>query len=965
MNFEELKDKLSGELHYDNLHKSLYATDASVYQQLPKAVSFPKTIDDLKHLIDFALKQNLSLIPRAAGTSLAGQCVGEGIVVDMGRNFNTVIDVDVNRRTVKVEPGVIRDDLNRDLKAHGLFFGPNTSTSNRCMLGGMVGNNSSGTTSIQYGTTRDKIISLKCILADGSETLFKTESIETCQARAKGNGLEAEIYRFALNLLENKDLKEKILKEYPKPDIHRRNTGYAVDDLLMQFDKTGQVNLARLICGSEGTLAFVTEIELALDDLPPKQSAMLAAHFSSIEDCMHAVPLCMQHDLYACEMMDDTILDCTENHLKYKEYRFFLKGNPKAVLLLELNAHTEKALQKQILALKEDLETHTKSYAAPILYDDDIEKALTLRKAGLGLLGGIAGDYKAVACIEDTAVSVEDLPAYIAEFANLMKTYDQKPVYYAHAGAGELHLRPILNLKTQKGIEDFKAITHDVAKIVKTYKGSLSGEHGDGIVRSNFIELMIGEECYQLLKDLKNTFDPHHIFNPGKIVNPYPVDKNLRYQPDRTEPEAGSFLDFTAEQDLLHAAENCNGSGDCRKSAQASGGMCPSYHATKNERDTTRARANALRHYITNPKSMRQEELMTTFDLCISCKACKRECPSNVDVSGFKAEVTYQYYKTHRRPLRDYAIAFNDKINAFFQPVSGFFNWGSQSDFLSKPVKKLMGFHPERSLPGLSKQTFKSYLKAKPASETESTETRQAVYLFIDEFTNRLEAEIGRDVYTLLTALGYIVKILPNEQSGRAFLSKGFLEQAKTVAEYNVELYKDKVSAETPLIGIEPSAILSFRDDYLRLVDQKHEAEKLAKNVFLIDEFLSQEIQKGNINSTQFTTEACEVKLHLHCHQKALSNSKSTFDMVNVVENAKVSIIPSGCCGMAGGFGYEKEHYEVSQNIGELILLPAVRKAKKSTYILANGSSCRHQIKDATSRFAMHPVSFLRKKLRS
>ncbi len=962
MTFEQLKQKLSGDICEDDLHKSIYATDASVYQQRPKAVAFPKTENDLKNLIDFAKVKKLSLIPRAAGTSLAGQCVGNGIVVDIGKYFDAILSVDVIKKKAKVQPGVIRDDLNLDLKKHGLFFGPNTSTSNRCMMGGMVGNNSSGTTSIQYGTTRDKIISLKCILSDGSEVLFKKESFSDAMAKANGDGLESSIYKFFIDILKNENLKKEIKAQYPKPDIHRRNTGYAVDDLITQYENDESINLARLICGSEGTLAFVTEIEIQLDDLPPKHSAMLAAHFSTIEDCMQAVPVCMSHDLYACEMMDDTILDCTKNHLMYKSYRFFLQGQPKAILLLELNSNSKKELQKQILSLKNDLEVQTKSYAAPILEGEDIDKALTLRKAGLGLLGGIVGDHKAVACIEDTAVSVEDLPSYINAFGDLMKTYDQKPVYYAHAGAGELHLRPILNLKTRKGVDDFKAITQDVAHLVKSYGGSLSGEHGDGIVRSNFIALMLGDRCHQLLKELKTLFDPNNIFNPGKIVNPFPIDQDMRYQPGQSPPEVESFLNFNAEQDLLHAAENCNGSGDCRKSAQAPGGMCPSYHATKNEKDTTRARANALRHYITNPNSLSQDELMSTFDLCISCKACKRECPSNVDVSSFKAEVTHQYYKTHARPLRDYAIAYNDKINAFFQPISGFFNWGAQQKTMSKPIKSLLGFHPQRSLPSLSPQTFQHFLKSK--KRLNNKPAKKSLYLFVDEFTNRLEADIGQDAYELLEALGYEVITLPNKQSGRAFLSKGFLEQAKAIAEYNVSLFKDVVSAETPLIGIEPSAILSFRDDYLRLVEDVKAAEKLSKNVFLIDEFISQEIQKGQINSTDFISEPCEVKLHLHCHQKALSNSKSTFDMVNIVENAKVRIIPSGCCGMAGGFGYEKEHYKVSQNIGELILLPAVRKTSESTYILANGSSCRHQIKDGAERIARHPVSFLRDKLK-
>jgi len=963
MNFENLRQQFDGEILDDNLHKIIYATDASVYQKIPKAVAFPKTTNDLKSLIRFANHNKIGLIPRAAGTSLAGQCVGDGIVVDVGRNFNSIIQIDPENKRVKVQPGVIRDDLNRDLKQHNLFFGPNTSTSNRCMIGGMVGNNSSGTTSIQYGTTRDKIISAKCILSDGSEVTFETESLENIILKSKGSSLESNLYKYTLALVENDELKQDIKKEYPKEDIHRRNTGYAIDDVLLQFDKHKKINLARLICGSEGTLAFITEVDLSLDDLPPNHSVMIAAHFNTIADCMQAVPICMKHDLYACEMIDDTILDTTKNHLKYKAYRFFINDEPRAILLLELNAHSEKDLERQVLSLKNDLEQKTNSFAFPILFEDDIEKALTLRKAGLGLLGSIVGDNKAVACIEDTAVSVQDLPAYIDEFATLMRTFKQKPVYYAHAGAGELHLRPILNLKTKKGVDDFKTITHDVAKLVKKYKGSLSGEHGDGIVRSNFIELMIGERCYQSLKELKETLDPHNILNPGKIIDSFSIDQNLRYETNRIEPKVKNFLNFEAEQDLLHAAENCNGSGDCRKSAQASGGMCPSYHATKNENDTTRARANALRHYITNPDSLDQKELMSTFDLCISCKACKRECPSNVDVSSFKAEVTYQYYKNHKRPFRDYAIAYNDKINGIFQHFTGLYNWGSRQNALSNPIKKILGFHTDRSLPTLSKTTLKDFIKSKVEKENWKVKPKKTVYLFVDEFTNRLESEIGMDAYELLTALGYLVKILPNKQSGRAFLSKGFLDKARNIAEYNVNLYKDIVTKETPLLGIEPSAILSFRDDYLRLVNDSNEAEKLSENVYLIDEFIANEINEGNITASQFTNEECEVKLHLHCHQKALSNSKSTFDMVNVLENSKVTIIPSGCCGMAGGFGYEAEHFDISQKIGELILFPAVRKSSKSTYVLANGSSCRHQIKDATNRKALHPVRFLKSKL--
>ncbi|RRO24088.1 FAD-binding and (Fe-S)-binding domain-containing protein [Flavobacteriaceae bacterium 14752] len=964
MNVETLVSSFSGDIKTDALHQSIYATDASVYQQRPTAVAIPKSKGDLKQLIKFASEHNTSLIPRAAGTSLAGQCVGSGIVVDTGKYFTQILKINAETKTVILQPGVIRDELNLTLKPYNLFFGPNTSTSNRCMIGGMVGNNSSGTTSIQYGTTRDKVISLKCILSDAEEVHFKTLSKEEFISKTKLNTTEGKIYSFFWNLVNKAELIASIKKSYPKKNIHRRNTGYALDDVVEQYQKTQTINLARFICGSEGTLGFITEIELQLDDLPPKHSALVAAHFKTINETLSAVKTIMQHNLYACEMMDDTILDCTKNHLEYKDYRFFINGEPKAILFLELKAESEIDLSHKVEALAQDLRNKTACYSQPVLKVDDINKAFNLRKAGLGLLGSIVGDEKAVACIEDTAVSLEDLDAYISDFAKLMKNYNQEPVYYAHAGAGELHLRPILNLKTQKGVEDFVSITHEVAKLVKQYKGSLSGEHGDGIVRSNFIELMLGETCYEMLKGVKSTFDPKVIFNPGKIVNPYPIDKNFRYESNSVAPEIDSFLNFNIEKNLLRAAENCNGSGDCRKTELSAGSMCPSYHATKNEQDTTRARANALRQYLTDPSNLSDKAIKEVFDLCISCKACKRECPSNVDAASFKAEWTHQYYKTHKRPIRDILIGFNDSINKTFQPLAGAYNYFVQHKFWSKTLKNSLGFHQKRSLPQLSQQTFIKYLNKNKRDLKLKKPKIKTIYLFVDEFTNRLESEIGRDAVELLTHLGYEVKYLKNKPSGRALISKGFLKQAKALAEYNINLFKDVVDESTPLIGIEPSAILGFRDDYLRLTDQTETAKKLSKNTLLIEEFLSQEIQQGNITSSHFSDIACEVKLHIHCHQKALSNSKITFDVINVVKNAKVSIIPSGCCGMAGGFGYEKEHYEISMKIGELILLPAVRKSKPQTYILANGSSCRHQIKDGSSKRAIHPVSFLRQMLK-
>ncbi|MCB0445273.1 MAG: FAD-binding oxidoreductase, partial [Gelidibacter sp.] len=624
-------------------------TDASVYRKLPLAVAYPKTKDDIKQLITFAKTNKTSLIPRTAGTSLAGQCVGNGIVVDVSKYFTKILDINEKAKTVTVQPGVIRDELNNYLKPFGLFFGPNTSTSNRCMIGGMVGNNSSGTTSIQYGVTRDKVLAIKTILSDGSDAVFKNVTSEEFYKKTKLKTLEGHIYQTIHKELESKTVQNEIKINFPKPEIHRRNTGYAIDELIKSdvfLNSNEPFNMCKLLSGSEGTLAFTTEITLQLDDLPPKESMMVTAHFKSIEACLNAVELVMQHHLYTCEMMDKTILDCTKHNKTQQENRQFIQGDPQAILMCEIKADTKEAAQLLANKLVADIQNSNLSYAFPVLIEDDINKAIALRQAGLGLLGNMIGDKKSAACIEDTAVALPDLASYIKEFTQLMKSHNQEAIYYAHAGAGELHLRPILNLKKQEDVVLFRKITTEVAHLVKKYQGSMSGEHGDGIVRAEFIPMMIGDSNYQILKRIKSAFDSDNIFNPGKIVDAFPMDQSLRYKPNRIEPQIETLLDFSASLGILREAEKCNGSGDCRKLPEFGGTMCPSYRATRNEKDTTRARANALREFLTNsnkPNKFNYKELKDVFDLCLSCKACASECPSSVDVASLKAEFQYQY----------------------------------------------------------------------------------------------------------------------------------------------------------------------------------------------------------------------------------------------------------------------------------------------------------------------------------
>lgn len=963
--YNTLRKEFSGEIHLDALHLTIYATDASAYRMIPEAVALPKTVNDIKLLIDFARKNNTNLIPRAAGTSLAGQCVGKGIVVDVSKYFNRILDFNKEEKTVKVQPGVIRDELNEFLRPYGLFFGPNTSTSNRCMIGGMVGNNSSGTTSIQYGVTRDKVLELKTILSDGSEVKFSSLSKNEFHKKIEQNDLEGNIYEMLYKEFSNEATQKEITKEFPKPNIHRRNTGYALDELIDSeiFSNSNKpINIAKLLSGSEGTLAFTTEITLKLDTLPPENNVLIAAHFTSINESLKAVVHTMKYNLYMCELMDKTILDCTKSNREQLKNRFFIEGDPKAILMLEVRHDDLKIaiqLAKKIIAV---LKEYNLGYAYPMLFNEDVNKAISLRKAGLGLLGNMVGDKKAVPCIEDTAVEVADLPEYIEEFTAMMNKFNQKAVYYAHAGAGELHLRPILNLKRKADVKLFRQITHETALLVKKYGGSFSGEHGDGIVRAEFIPIMIGDKNYQLVKKIKSIFDPKNIFNQGKIVNPFPMDKNLRYAPDRIESDIKTIFDFSDSLGILRAAEKCNGSGDCRKPTFAGGTMCPSFRATKNEKETTRARANALREVLTTTKKTNKfdsEELKQVFDLCLSCKACASECPSNVDVATLKAEFQYQYYKTHSIPFRTKLFASNNKWNKL----------GSQFPEITNAIlntsiaKKIMGVALQRSIPNLYKISFFKWYKKNKEQLDKYEFNNGELYLFIDEFTNYYDVEVGIDTITLLAKLGYRAHIINHQESGRSYISKGILNKAKEIANKNISVFKGVINKQIPLVGIEPSAVLTFRDEYLRLADDKKSAKNISKHTFTIEEFIDNQVNQGNISSKSFCDHARTIKIHGHCHQKALSNNVHTFNMLSLPQNYKVTIMNTGCCGMAGSFGYEKEHFKLSMQIGEESLFDKLRHLDKETIIVASGTSCRHQIRDGVNKIAKHPVSILKEAL--
>ncbi|GAB3895734.1 FAD-binding and (Fe-S)-binding domain-containing protein [Spirosoma agri] len=1004
--FSSLLPSFEGDLYFDEspehtAQRILYATDASVYQEMPIAVALPKSVADIKQLLRFAQQHKLGLIPRAAGTSLAGQVVGSGIVVDISKYFGQILDVNAAERWVRVQPGVIRDDLNAHLKPYGVMFGPETSTASRAMIGGMIGNNSCGLHSIVWGTTRDHLLEVRALLSDGAEVTFGSLTRDQFEAKCRGENvvspLEQRLYVQFRDWLIDETVQRHIRDGYPKPTVSRRNTGYALDALVDFFelssptrrtaptppatanrpkrergngDVTETFNFSHLIAGSEGTLCFIIEAKLNLLPLPPKETALVCAHFDTIRQSLEANLVALAHQCYASELVDDYILQLTKTNIEQMKNRTFVEGDPKAILMVEFFDDTAAGVQQKAEQFVADLRTKALGYAYPILFDEETKKPWALRKAGLSIMYNIPGDEKPANVIEDTAVDVHDLPDYIDELDQMAwENHGLKLEYSAHAGAGEIHVLPLINLKSSEGRAKFRALLMDTAQLVKRYGGSLSGEHGDGRLRGECIAFMLGPENYQLCKDVKALWDPQNTFNPGKVVDTPPMNESLRSEADVVIPQPKTVFDFSNDGGLLELAEKCSGSGDCRKTAISGGTMCPSYMATRRERDTTRARANILRHFYSStqkPTDHDYEAVKDVLDLCLSCKACKAECPSSVDMTRMKAEFTQQTYRENGVPMRAKLVGNFTRLMSLASLVPWAYNAIYDTPALRKLANRTVGFHPDRTMPELAGTTLRKWYsthrsanRGTDAKPVGSQQTR-TVYLFCDEFTNYNDVEVGQKAIQLLERLGYTVIIPEHVESGRTYLSKGLVEEARTIAIRNVTLLNDIVTDQTPLIGLEPSAILTFRDEYPDLVppELKADAQRIAQHVFLFEEWFAQEIERKQIDSAFFTTEARQVRIHGHCHQKALSSMVPVKKALALPKNYQVQLIPSGCCGMAGSFGYETEHYELSMQIGELVLFPAVRQAE-GAIIAAAGTSCRHQIKDGTGRKAQHPAEIL------
>ena len=965
--FENLESQLDGDLFYDIKWRMLYATDASVYRELPAAVCRPKHEQDMGVILSFCREYKLPIIPRTAGTSLAGQVVGPGLVVDVSKYMNNILEVNEAEKWVRVQPGVILDDLNDYLRPYGLFFGPETSTSNRCMIGGMVGNNACGSHSLVYGSTRDHTLEIRALLSDGSIATFSELDNNEFRNKCVGNKLENRIYSQLFGLLSDKKNQQEILEQYPDPRLNRRNTGYALDILLntdVFGDNSNGFNLCKILTGSEGSLAIFTEIKLNLVSLPPPEKALVCVHLNDINEALEANLIALDYRPVAVELIDRIVLECTKSNLLQQKNRFFLKGDPGAILAVEFAANSREEILNAAKAMEKSMRGKGLGTHFPVLFGKDISRVWSLRKAGLGLLSNIPGDAKPVAVIEDTAVHVTALPAFIREMQAILERLKLECVFYAHIGTGELHLRPVLNLKNPADVERFYQVAKETAVLVKKYRGSLSGEHGDGRLRAEFIPIILGSRVVDMMREIKHTWDPLTILNPGKIIDPPSMKSSLRYTPGQKEKKFTSFFNYPEAGSFLAAVEKCNGSGDCRKPHSQGGVMCPSYQATLDEDASTRGRANILREFIShsNEKNpFNHIQILEVLDLCLSCKACKSECPSNVDMAKYKAEALQQYYLTNGIPLRAKLTGAFARMYQFGSLTPSVFNFFASNKHTRAVILALSGFTTKRRMPLLGKLSLKKWMTKNLRQLNESSALTKDVYFFCDEFTNYNDTTTGIHAILLLNKLGYRVNYTHHAESGRAAISKGLLIKAKKLAAKNVGIFTSIVDDTKPLIGIEPSAILSFRDEYPLLVEpaDREDAQLLAKRIFTIEEFMNREYELGNIDQSVFSDIPKTIYFHGHCHQKALSSTSHSVNMLSIPPNTTVKEIDCGCCGMAGSFGYEKEHYDLSMAIGELQLFPAIRNAERNALIAASGTSCRAQILDGTGRPALHPVDIL------
>ncbi|WP_019895663.1 FAD-binding and (Fe-S)-binding domain-containing protein [Hydrogenovibrio halophilus] len=920
----------------------MITTDASVFEIQPAAFTYPKNQADLLSRVRQALGEKQPITPRAGGTSLGGQAIGSGLLLDISKHFTRILDFRPEDREVVVEPGVIQDDLNDYVRSAGLRFAPDTSTSNRAMIGGMIGNNSCGAYSVYYGTTRDHVKSVNMILADGHEVTFRDLTAEELQQKQALDTLEGEIYREVLALLTQHGA--AIVDAFPDASIIRRTTGYALDVLYRDhqpFNPNGKpFNLTPLICGSEGTLGFITQATLNLVDLP-QHSQVFCAHFDCMDTAMRSVPDFLPRNPAAIELIDKPTLDGTRNNRDQTRNRFWVQGDPEAVLVVELFDDNPERL-RQRLHDGADWMREQGAYACPIIETADTAKVWNLRKAGLGLLMGKPTRKKAVAVIEDAAVPVASLPDFYRETQAIMSDLGLGCVYYGHASVGLIHVRPEMDLATEEGRKHFQTVAERSSQLVKKYRGAISGEHGDGRIRAPFIREQLGDAVYQHLVDLKAIFDPNFLFNPGVIIGEAPITANLRADRQPIVDLTPGY-DWQADLSLMDAVEKCNGAGACRKSA-GRGTMCPSYQATREENYSTRGRANLLRRALTEPnpiQALKAPELRDALELCLGCKACQSECPASVDMARLKSEMLYQtrLFSLSRLSIRYYGLLM--QAGAL---LPGLYNWVQDRSL----VKKLMGVDTRRPLPRLQAQPLSRWWQKQARKTSTASDDRPVIWVLVDLYSHYQEPAIGQAALSFLSQSGYQVKPVFLKHSPRALLSQGLIPAAKTALKDTCQALAD-VRKEDRIVGLEPSDTLVWRDEAKDLIAPANDQAWSFSQVQLFEELVLDLHQQWPF---AFQPLPRKVWLHVHCHQKSISDAADAQSALSLIPELELKVIASGCCGMSGEFGYK--HYDVSHKIANQAILPALESADSEDWVVATGTSCRHQMADFAQRNALH-----------
>ncbi|MFQ5847049.1 MAG: FAD-binding and (Fe-S)-binding domain-containing protein [Candidatus Methylomirabilales bacterium] len=942
----DLQRRVTGEVHVDRYVRLLYSTDASIYAIEPLGVILPRNQDDVRTAVRVAHAHGVPILPRGAGTSLAGQAVGRAMILDTSRYLHRILEVNPEERWVRLEPGVVLDELNALLRPYALEFGPDVATSSRATIGGMIGNNSAGAHSILYGKTVDHLMEVKVLLSDGEELSLGGRSPEVLARLARGDGGEARLTEAIRGIVEAN--RAEILNRYPQ--ILRRVSGYNLDELV----KEAPWNLAKLLAGSEGTLGVVLEATVGL--VPrPRRTALGLLHFRDLQAACEAAAELLPLAPAAIELLDQYILGLTRGTREYARRMTFVDGDPRALLLVEFYGDSEREIGEKEAQLKALVERRGLGYACRwVASIEEQQRVWQIRKAGLGLLLGMKGEKKPVAFVEDTAVPPEKLGSYLREFRQIVARHGTEPAVYGHASVGCLHLRPILNLKDGADIQRMRAIAEEVSTLVLRYGGAMTGEHGDGLARSQWIPKFFGPRLTEAFRQVKQAFDPQNLMNPGKIIDPSTLTEHLRYGPDYRTLEVSTVQSFGREGGFAGAVELCTGIGACRK--RLAGTMCPSYMATGDEEHSTRGRANALRLVLSGklpPEELTGRRLYETLDLCLECKGCKGECPSNVDMAKLKAEVLAKYYARHGVPLRVKFFAHPHLVGRWgsrLRPVS---NWTYAVPGARWLLQHGLGIDRRRPLPKFVRPTFRHWYEKRGSPPGR----RGPVLLLADTFMTYHYPEVGQAATELLERLGYQVLLADIPCCGRPMISKGLLDGAQALARTNVARLARRVARDIPIVGCEPSCLLTLRDEYRDLVDSK-EADGVAAASYLLEEFLLSRHPREEL-SRHFQQTAKPLFVHGHCHQKALVGTEPLLEVLGLVPGLQVQEVDAGCCGMAGSFGFEREHYDLSMAIGGLRLFPALAAVSPEAEIVAPGVSCRQQILHGTGRAAKHPVQIL------